>query len=140
VPPSGRNRPKRRELAWLVRPLLLMMSGGLRPRSNRAPGADSARFTIMERDAVRLLILSKLADGKLPLDSLPRVWGGPTNGETCDACDAIVSMGQFIMEVTRLADGGQPLHFHAVCFWIWEAERQVRPPPVQRVGPVDVRA
>jgi hypothetical protein len=78
----------------------------------------------MELDALRLLILSKLADGRLPLHSLPRVWGGPGNGETCDACGAIVTKREFVMEATSLAGGRKPLHLHAECFWVWEAERR----------------
>jgi hypothetical protein len=39
----------------------------------------------MELEALRPLIRSKLTDGRLPLNSIPRVWGGPGNGETCDA-------------------------------------------------------
>jgi hypothetical protein len=35
----------------------------------------------MNPEDPRLLILSKLADGRLPLNSIPRVWGGPGNGE-----------------------------------------------------------
>ena len=40
----------------------------------------------MKFEALRLLICSKLDKGRLPLNSIPRVWGGPGNGETCDAC------------------------------------------------------
>ena len=43
----------------------------------------------MEQTALRLLIQSKLADGRLPQDSIPRVWGGAGAGETCDACEEL---------------------------------------------------
>ena len=38
----------------------------------------------MDQPLLRLLIQEKLADGRLPHTPIPRVWGGPGNGETCD--------------------------------------------------------
>jgi hypothetical protein len=46
----------------------------------------------------RILIRIKLRDGALPQDSIPRVWGGPGNGETCDACEEIVTKSQMGIE------------------------------------------
>ena len=80
----------------------------------------------MEPEALRLLILSKLADGKLPLESFTNVWGGPGNGETCDACGTIVTNHEFVIEGVSLAGGGKALYLHAGCFWAWEAERRHR--------------
>ena len=42
----------------------------------------------MESEALRLLIRQKLQDGRLPLNSMPRFWGGPADGEVCDACES----------------------------------------------------
>jgi hypothetical protein len=78
----------------------------------------------MELEALRRLIRIQLAAGRLPLNSLPNVWGGPGNGETCDACGTIVSKREFVMEATSLAGGRKPLRLHAECFWVWEAERR----------------
>jgi hypothetical protein len=58
--------------------------------------------TTMEQQALRFLIQRKLADGRLPHDSIPRVWGGPGNGETCDACEDIILKEQFGMELPRV--------------------------------------
>jgi hypothetical protein len=80
----------------------------------------------MELQGLRLLILSKLADGRLPLNSIPSVWGGPGNGESCDACDGIVTKDESAIEGISLAGGKRPLQLHARCFWIWEAERRPR--------------
>jgi hypothetical protein len=41
----------------------------------------------MEQEILRRLIRSKLADGRLPQNSIPRLWGGAGTGETCDACE-----------------------------------------------------
>jgi hypothetical protein len=41
----------------------------------------------MEQETLRHLIRRKLADGRLPQNSIPRLWGGAGNGETCDACE-----------------------------------------------------
>jgi hypothetical protein len=39
----------------------------------------------MDRESFNRIIRAKLADGRLPQNSIPRVWGGASNGETCDA-------------------------------------------------------
>ena len=36
----------------------------------------------MDRLTLTLLIHDKLADGRLPHNHIPRMWGGPGNGET----------------------------------------------------------
>ena len=59
----------------------------------------------MEQETLRHLIRSKLADGRLPQDSIPRVWGGAGNGETCDACEEIITKTQFVMEARRREAG-----------------------------------
>jgi hypothetical protein len=77
----------------------------------------------MENHPLRLIIRAKLADGRLPHDHIPRLWGGPGNGETCDACEETVSKAQMIMEGIGTAGGG--VQFHVACFYLWDSERQV---------------
>jgi hypothetical protein len=78
----------------------------------------------MTIEALRSLILIKLADGRLPLNSIPRVWGGPGNGETCNACEGTITQHEFVMEGISLAGSKAPLQLHVGCFWIWEQERR----------------
>ena len=78
----------------------------------------------MEQNALRLLIQGKLADGRLPQNSIPRVWGGAGNGETCDACEELISKGQFVMEGVSVT-GGRGIQFHVACFHLWDEERRV---------------
>ena len=52
----------------------------------------------MDQPFLRLLIQEKLADGRLPRAPIPRVWGGPGHGETCDGCGEIVTNAQTVME------------------------------------------
>jgi hypothetical protein len=75
----------------------------------------------MDQTILRLLIQEKLVDGRLPHDPLPRVVGGPGQGETCDACGEIVRASELAMED---ADAERPTHFHVACFYIWDAERR----------------
>jgi hypothetical protein len=96
----------------------------VRLRSNSLPGANWQNLQSMEPEALRLLILSKLADGKLPLESFTNVWGGPGNGETCDGCGTIVTEHEFVIEGVSLAGGRKVRRLHAGCFWVWEAERR----------------
>jgi hypothetical protein len=79
----------------------------------------------MELDALHLLISEKLADGRLPHNSIPRVWGGPGNGETCEACGEIITKAQFVMEGISLANGKKPLQLHVRCFYYWDAQRRL---------------
>ena len=80
----------------------------------------------MEQNALRLLIQSKLADGRLPQDSIPRVWGGVGAGETCDACEELISKMQFVMEGISTT-GGKGIQFHVGCFHLWDEERWAWP-------------
>ena len=71
------------------------------------------------------LIRHKLADGRLPQNSIPRVWGGPSAGETCDACDEVIGKSQFVMEGASTDQTKRALQFHVACFYLWDAERSV---------------
>ena len=86
----------------------------------------------MDEPILRLLIQEKLAAGRLPNDHIPRIWGGPGNGETCDGCEETVTKAQIVME--NLDATGFGLQFHVACFYVWDAERQA---PVHELsGPV----
>jgi len=54
-----------------------------------------------------------------------RFWGGPTDGETCDACDKPITRQQLIMEgIASTLSDKQPIHFHVRCFQFWDTERR----------------
>jgi hypothetical protein len=76
---------------------------------------------------VRLLVRAKLADGRLPINSIPRVWGGPANGEACDGCDKVVTKDEFIMEGIGAKGSRQPIQLHVACFRFWDEERRRLP-------------
>ena len=78
----------------------------------------------MDQDTLRLLIRRKLADGTLPHDSIPRFWGGPAAGEECDACEALISADQILLEgISSVTKRGY--QFHVTCLSIWDSERDV---------------
>ena len=79
----------------------------------------------MEDQILRSLVRSKLADGRLPQDSIPRMWGGPGNGESCDACEETITKAQFVMEGVSSEGGGLGVQLHVRCFQVWDSERQV---------------
>ena len=81
----------------------------------------------MDQHILRILIRTKLGDGRLPANSMPRVWGGPGNSEICDGCEEIVTKEQFVMEGISLANGRKPLQMHVACFHVWDDERRVLP-------------
>ncbi len=55
----------------------------------------------MDNEALRLLVQRKLRDGRLPHDRFTVVWSGPSDGETCDACDVLLTNQHVLMEGTR---------------------------------------
>jgi hypothetical protein len=80
-------------------------------------------------DATRTLIRRKLRDGRLPHYSIPRVWGGPSDGEVCNACDKPITKQQFMLEgiASTLSDTREdkkPIQFHVTCFELWNDERR----------------
>jgi hypothetical protein len=78
----------------------------------------------MDQNSLRLLIRRKLAAGSLPHNSITRFWGGPPDGEDCDACEEVISADQILMEgISTLTNQG--LQFHVECFYIWDMERDV---------------
>ena len=73
---------------------------------------------------LQLPICQKLQTGALPRNRLPRMWGGPGNGETCDACDSIITHDECVIEGIGLPPDRPPLHLHVECFHLWERERR----------------
>jgi hypothetical protein len=76
----------------------------------------------MDQESLRLLIQRKIQDGRLPHDGSRRVQGSPSTGERCDACEAVLSLDQLLIEV-RTA-GQILLQLHVRCFELWELEKQ----------------
>ena len=90
----------------------------------------------MSLETLRLLIRAKLEKGLLPYNSIPRVWGAPGNGETCDGCDSIIPPSEMVMEGISMTgdasdaskalgafDRRRPLQLHVTCFYLWDLER-----------------
>ena len=77
----------------------------------------------MDKHEIRHLIRQKLADGRLPYNSIPLIWGGPSQGEKCHACDETIALPALIMEGIALNES-QPLQLHVQCFYLWDAERR----------------
>ena len=67
----------------------------------------------MDQPILRLLILEKLADGRLPHTPVPRVWSGSGNGEACDGCGELVTKAQMAMEGLDAKDAGSSFTSHA---------------------------
>jgi len=75
----------------------------------------------MNSVSIRQLVRQKLADGRLPHNSIPRVWGGPANGESCQACEEVILQTEFIIE--GISENGRGIQLHVECFYIWDSER-----------------
>ena len=59
----------------------------------------------MDQEALRRLILRKLRAGRLPRDGIRTVRSGPSDGETCDACDRVLAKTELLMEGVPLDPG-----------------------------------
>ena len=94
----------------------------------------------MHQQGLQLMIRQKLLNSALPYNSIPRVWGGPGNGEMCDGCDAIVTKDEWVIEGISLKGGRKPLQLHIACFHLWEIERHAfvaKPEPQSGTMPHD---
>lgn len=91
----------------------------------------------MNLESLRVLIRTKLEQGLLPYNSIPRVWGASGNGETCDGCDLMISPRELVIEgisvtgdiseaskMLRMVDRRRPLQLHVTCFYLWDSERR----------------
>ena len=79
----------------------------------------------METEQLQSLIRQKLKSGGLPYDSMPRFWGGPGNGEDCDACNTPITHAQLVMEgIASTFTVKKPIQFHVRCFYVWDVERR----------------
>jgi hypothetical protein len=78
----------------------------------------------MDQEALRRLVRRKLQDGRLPHDRIQRIWSSPSDGETCDACDTVLTKDQLLMEGITLDLGRRPLQLHVRCFQMWDHERR----------------
>jgi hypothetical protein len=74
-------------------------------------------------DSLRTLICAKLADGRLPHDSLARVCSGVGNDETCVACEQVIPKSNFVM--AGIGADQQAIQFHVQCFYVWDSERRL---------------
>ena len=77
----------------------------------------------MDAEALRLLIRRKLHDRRLPYDGIRTVWSTPSDGETCDACDTVLTRDQSLLEGFPLDLGRRPFQMHVRCFQIRDLER-----------------
>jgi hypothetical protein len=77
----------------------------------------------VDEQALRVLIRTKLQDGRLPRFSEPRVWGGSGRGETCAACETAITRDELTVEgIPRAADGSISIFLHVRCFNVWSEE------------------
>lgn len=69
---------------------------GERPRVAGAIPPGEAGSCAPARDRLHFVIRGKLASGEVPHNGIPRIWGGPGNGEKCDACQNVIRTGQLL--------------------------------------------
>jgi hypothetical protein len=56
-------------------------ASGVKTPVNLALSAEATPGDLMEEHSLQLLIRHKLANGTLPINSIPRVWAGPATGK-----------------------------------------------------------
>lgn len=77
-----------------------------------------------QEEEVRTLIRAKLRSGRLPVNSIPRIWGGPSNGEECDACGLAITDPLVIEGIAGTDGGKRGVQMHVHCFALWDEERR----------------
>jgi hypothetical protein len=74
---------------------------------------------MLSEKEIRRKIRLKIASGAIGDDAT--VWGGPSTGMTCAACDERIEDGD--PEVEVLCVDGQQCFYHASCFLVLTSER-----------------
>jgi hypothetical protein len=74
-------------------------------------------------ESLRILIREKLASGVVPGHECTKIFGGPSNGETCDGCGEVIAKTQLMMDCVG-DHYTKTLQFHVRCFYIWDSERR----------------
>ena len=77
----------------------------------------------MEEAALRDLIRTKVADGRLPQKSITRIAGGISRGEPCVVCEETIAKPIRGIEA-YIVTGSPPVPFHLRCFYMWNAQRK----------------
>jgi hypothetical protein len=78
----------------------------------------------MDEEVLRRVIRRKLQSGRLPYDGIRTVWSTPSDGETCDACDTVLTRNQLLMEAVLLGLGKRSIRMHVRCFQMWDFEKR----------------
>ena len=74
-------------------------------------------------ESLRILIREKLASGVVPGHECTKIFGGPSNGETCDGCGEVIAKTQLMMDCVG-EHYPKTLQFQVRCFYIWDSERR----------------
>jgi hypothetical protein len=82
----------------------------------------------MDQEVLRRVIRRKLKNRRLPHDGIKMVWTTPSGGETCDACDTVLTSDQLLMEAVTLGLGTRSIRMHIRCFQIWDLEKRTFKP------------
>ena len=102
----------------------IFTSAASRRGSSSATGMSARTASPMEQESLRLFIRRKIQNGRLPHAGIRRIWSSPSDGQTCDACDATLAKEQLLMEGITLGLGRRRFQFHVRCFQIWDHERR----------------
>jgi hypothetical protein len=84
--------------------------------------SNEVNHIMQSEESLRALIRERLASGVLPGGDCTKVFGGPSNGETCDGCGERVPKNNLVMECIG-PHFPKALQFHVRCFYIWDSER-----------------
>ena len=102
----------------------IFTSAASRHGSSSATGMAASTASSMEQESLRLFIRRKIQNGRLSHAGIRRIWSSPSDGQTCDACDAPLAKKQLLMEGITLGLGRRRFRFHARCFQIRDHERR----------------
>jgi hypothetical protein len=73
-------------------------------------------------DELRTRITAKLASGVLAFQSPEEMFGGPSAGQRCSACDEVIEAAEAEIEVERR--DAPPQYFHARCYALLRSARE----------------
>ena len=77
----------------------------------------------LETNALRLLIRQKLIAGRLPQSGIPRSGDTPDTGNRAGPATRSSPVLSFVMEGIAIVGDQRTVHFHVLCFYMWDDER-----------------
>ena len=77
---------------------------------------------MLPEKALRLRVLQRLADGRLPVMLSPSIYAGYGRRDSCEVCELPIEPEEVQYDVIEPSGTEGRLHFHLACHSAWQGE------------------